>query len=251
MKFIAFNVVVLGALFFLYQAAGGSVDSGPSQLEAGMPVVLADASPVAIEGLELVQEQLETLAAIEAHMDVRLEELEQRAARADALLAELNSRAAGSSAGVESVSAVPVSGPRHSKRASRAPTPSATEPTAEVKRVAAAEEKPPSSHAITQEVATPLPVVRDEEVWVQNERGVDTKVAQQSPQRSTLATVASGTSEFTVATKPAASPEASTEQAEPVVVEGELMSAQQRRGALLELAEEMEMQFLVSAGLSD
>ena len=246
MKFIAFNIVVLGALFFLYRVSHAPFDSGQSPLEAAVSVGLADAAPVVIDGLERVREQLEVLASIEAHMDVRLEELEERAARADALLAELDSRAAGASVVAETGVPSRTTGPRQSKRTSPSVAPGA-----EVKRVAAVQEMPARTPEAPAAASDRLPVPRAEEVWVQNERGSDTNVAKRSGQSSLASLASSGTSEFTVAAKHAPAAAAAPEQTESVVIEGDLMTAQQRRGALLDLAEEMEMQFLVSSGLSD
>ena len=205
MKFLFFNVVVIGALYFLYQLGGGSVNThaAPAQATPGQ----AESGSQERAVVHALADQVNALAHSVALLEDHVSEVIQQGDDAEAATREATEAAEKSAA--EAAASRTASSGNASPREPRPKAPIET----------AGSEFRPGPQAAARDM-------RSE--WsdgAATASAADLEAADFSDSRSTV-----------------------TASADAPLVEGELMTASQRRNALLQLAQDMELHYLASAG---
>jgi hypothetical protein len=226
MKFLFFNIVVVGALYFLYQLGGGSVDAHSSSAQAAPHQVESGSEEQAV--VHALMNQVTTLAESVARLEDHVSEVIQQSKAGDASPREPRPEAPKrpASAPTEDVPSYATTAPTRAE--ARGTEARGTEARGtEARRTVASGSQTASETAGSEFKPDPQATAGEKgSEWSDGgATAADLEAADFGDSRS-----------FT-----AAPPDAP-------LVEGELMTASQRRNALLQLAQDMELHYLASAG---
>jgi hypothetical protein len=226
MKFLFFNIMVIGALYFLYQLGGGSVDAHSSSAQAKPRQVESGSEEQAV--VHALMNQVNTLAQSVARLEDHVSEVIQQSKAGDASPREPRPEAPKrpASAPTEDVPSYATTAPTRAE--ARGTEARGTEARGtEARRTVASGSQTASETAGSEFKPDPQATAGEKgSEWSDGgATAADLEAADFGDSRS-------------LAAAPPGAP----------LVEGELMTASQRRNALLQLAQDMELHYLASAG---
>jgi hypothetical protein len=239
MKFLTFNIVVLGALYFLYQFGGGTAATRP---EAALePARQVESSPQEQAAMHALSDRIAVLAQSVARLEDHVSEVVARGETDGGAPAANTNAAAAQSSRAPATSAEDSPGkprPDAPKRPAAAPAEGRAS-YARANEAEAQEAAPPVS---------PNPPPHAERVG--ETRVSEFDAGSQVAAREVGSEWSDGGATGAPAHRDATgdSWEAAAQTPDVPVIDGELMSPSQRRNALLQLAQDMELQYLMSAG---